>query len=115
MKSKDLAAANLQCQPQPLLIGLFAYEATELLRFGLQGMDPERIAALGELNLKMGRCRLIALDSESPSAISCPRLRHGRCRVGRAVPAAAARASARCSLEIRRWSNSRPQALHRWF
>ena len=49
MESKDLAASGIQGQPQPLLMGLFADKAAELVRFNLQGMDQEWIVALREV------------------------------------------------------------------
>src|SRR5437868_5407341 len=61
-KRKDLAAAGVQGQPQPLLIGLFAHKAAKFVRFRLQGTGKERIAALRRLNVKMGGRRLVALD-----------------------------------------------------
>src|SRR5689334_19903452 len=93
MKSKDLAAAGIQGQPQPLRVGLFADKAPEFVRFNLQGIAAERIGTLPRLRVKMGGRPLVALDSEKPSAISCPRLRHGRCRVAKAVPSVAARSA----------------------
>src|SRR5690242_13126082 len=53
LKSKDLAAAGIQGQPQPLLIGLFTDKTAEFVRFNLHGMDQEWIAALRGLYVKM--------------------------------------------------------------
>jgi hypothetical protein len=66
MKSKDLAALGVQCQPQPLLIRLFTDKAAEFVCFHLQGMDEEeRIAAWRELYVKVGGRRLVALHQKS--------------------------------------------------
>ena len=66
MKGKDLAAASIQGQPQPLRVRLFAHKAPEFVRFNLQGMDEEeRSAVRRELYVKMGGRRLVALDQKS--------------------------------------------------
>jgi hypothetical protein len=61
MESKDLAAPGVQGQPQPLLIGLLADKAAELVRFNLQGRDPEWTAALRGVYVKVGGRRFVAL------------------------------------------------------
>src|SRR5689334_9550052 len=119
MKRKRLAAAGVQGQPEPLLMGLFTPKAAPFVGFRLQGINEERIAALRHRNVKMGGCCPIALDSESPSATSCPP------PTARQMPRNESRSlnrrsiSARCSPEIRRCANARtngrPQALQRWF
>jgi hypothetical protein len=65
MESKDLAAPGVQGQPQPLLVGLLADKAAEVVRFSLQGRDQEWIAVPRGLYIKVrGRCR-VALDQKA--------------------------------------------------
>ena len=77
MESKDLATPGVQGQPQPLLIGLFADKTAEFVRLNLQ------VAVPRGLYVKVRGRRRVALDSETPSAMSCSRRPHGRCRAGR--------------------------------
>jgi hypothetical protein len=65
VKSKDLATPDIQGQPQPLLIGLFADKAAEFVRFDLYGMDPEWLAALRGVYVKMRGRRFVALDQKT--------------------------------------------------
>ena len=58
VKRKALAALNVQGQPQPLRVGLFAHKAAEFVRFGLQVTDQKQTAALRDLKIMCG-CRLI--------------------------------------------------------
>jgi hypothetical protein len=100
-KSKDLTASGVQGQPQPLLMGFFADEAAEFVRFNLQGRDPEWFVALWGVYVKMRGRRRVALDSETPSATSCSHRPHGRCRSRESRSLSSRLTSARHSAETK--------------
>src|SRR5689334_19490926 len=52
MESKDLTALDIQGQPQPLRVRLFADKAPEFVCFSLQRKDKERIGVLSELDIE---------------------------------------------------------------